>query len=101
MSVNATAIGCISNLRSIKFLKCNESILRISKWGNQNKLWLLVAHVLIKKTVEADTMSRKFRNATEWKLNQRIFAMVTQQLERPRTDMFAYHSHKKLDKHVL
>ena len=57
------------------------------KCASQNNLWLSTAHVPGKKNVEADTMSRKFRDATDWKLNPKIFDMVIQEFVRPSIDM--------------
>lgn len=53
-------------------------------------------HIFQEKNIEAGTMSRIFRNATEWKL----FDMVTQKLGRPSTVMSGSCSNKQLDKYA-
>ena len=59
MSENKTAISLLNNMGRIKSFKYYDVAVQIWKWTNRNSLWLSVAHVLGKKNVEADTMSRK------------------------------------------
>ena len=90
----------LSNMGSLKSFTCYEVTVQIQKWANQNNLWLSPAHVLGKKNVEADIMSRRFRDAIDSKLNPKIFDMLTQEFGRPSTDMFASYSKKQLDKYT-
>ena len=100
MYENKTTIAYLNNMGSIKYFKCYEMTIQIWKWANPNNLWLLAAHVSGKKDVEAGIMSRKFKDATEWKLNPKIFEMDSQKLGRPSTDMFVSYSNKQLQKYV-
>ena len=73
MCDNVTAIAYINNVGGIKIETCNNIAWRIWNFCNENKLWVLAAHITGKNNIKADQKSRILQDVTEWKLHPKLF----------------------------
>ena len=54
-------------------------------------MWPTVSQVQGGLNVEADVMSRKFNDSTEWKLDTKLFHKLVDIIGKPEIDLFASH----------
>lgn len=68
---------------------CNKVAHKIWIWCNEKGMWLTVSHIAGKLNIQADLMSRKFNDDTEWKLDSYIFTQVVKVTGMPNVVLFA------------
>ena len=73
MSDNTTAISYANKNGDLKSHVCNKIVKEIWIWCTSRDLHISAAHIPDKDNFEADKISRKFQDATEWQLNPEIF----------------------------
>ena len=86
---NTCAVSYLRNMGGIRSLLCNKIAQRIWIWCKERGIWLSVSHIPGKENEEADSKSRLFNDRTEWQLNPRVFAKVTNKFLLPEIDLFA------------
>lgn len=86
---NVCAVAYVRNMGGSHSQECNEVAKRIWQWCKLNDVWITIAHIPGKLNVQADTLSRKFHDNTEWQLNPNIFQKVVQKFGMPDIDLFA------------
>ena len=72
MSDNVTAVAYINNMGGCRSSCCNKIAHDIREWASISNLWLSVAHIPGVHNVIADFESKKFRNASEWMISDKI-----------------------------
>ena len=97
---NTTAVSYINNMGGSKSIDCNEAAKDIWKWCIQRNIWLTAAHLPGKLNVEADHMSRKFNDRTEWMLNPQVFREIAQYFGTPEIDIFASRLNKQVRRYI-
>ena len=100
MCDNTTAINYINNMGGTKSKSCNTLAYRIWDWCSSEHLWLSAAHIPGVLNTEADEQSRKFSDASEWKLNPKLFDKIIKTMGMPDIDLFASRLNKQLDRYV-
>ena len=76
MSDNTTAISYINKKGGLKSNECNKIAKKIWIWCAGRDLHISAAHIPGKENFEADKISIKFQDATEWQLNPKIYKAV-------------------------
>jgi len=100
MTDNTCAVSYIKDMGGSKSVECNEVANRIWKWCKQRNVWLTVTYIPGKLNSEADEMSRKFNDRTEWQLNPIFFQMLTKKFGEPDVDLFASKLNCQLNTYV-
>ena len=100
MSDNTTAISYINKKGGLKSHKCNKIAKEIWIWCTSRDLHVSAAHIPGKDNFEADKNSRKFQDATEWKLNPKIYKTVCDTFGIPEIDLFANCINRQTEKYV-
>ncbi|MCP3933068.1 MAG: hypothetical protein GY705_28695 [Bacteroidetes bacterium] len=96
---NTTAIACINKFGSVKPLLMAQTT-ELYQWALDRNLYLSAAHVPGKKNVIADRESRTQNLDIEWKLKEKWFKYLTEQLGIPKIDLFASRLNKQLPIYV-
>ena len=86
---NTTAVAYVNAMGGVKSPHCNEAATHIWNWCIERDIWITAAHLAGRDNVEADTMSRKFNDRTEWMLNEREFERIAKHFGIPDIDLFA------------
>ena len=89
LSDNMCAVSYLQKMGGSHSKDCNAIANRIWVWCKEKDIWLTIAHIPGKLNVEADANSRKFNDATEWKLNCDIFQKLIEKVGKPDIDLFA------------
>ncbi len=97
MSDNTTAIAYVNNMDSIKSFECNNLAKSIWNWCKPRSIWITAAFIPGLENIEADTASRKFKEANEWMLNTNVFHSIIKEFGMPTVDLFASALNKQLD----
>ncbi len=96
---NTTAIACVNKFGSVKPLLMAQTV-ELYNWAIQKNLILSAAHVPGKQNVVADRESRTRNLDIEWRLKDKWFKYITEQLGTPEIDLFASRINKQLPKYV-
>ena len=86
---NVTAISCINKMGSIQFRHLNCISREIWQWCEKRKITIFASYINTKDNYEADFLSRKKFQDTEWELNDYAFDEITQKYGFPKIDLFA------------
>ena len=62
-------------------------------------MWISAAHIPGTQNTEADTFSRNFNEATEWKLNTHLFQKISSIFGNPTLDLFASCINHQIDRY--
>ena len=89
MSENITAISYINNKGGIKSEFCNEIEKELWVSCTSQNMWVSAAHIPGTQNTEADSFSRNFNEAIEWKLNTHLFQNFSSMFRNPILDLFA------------
>lgn len=100
MSDNTTAIAYVNNMGGIRSIECDKIAKSIWNWCKARSIWITAAYIPGLDNIEADTASRKFKEATEWMLSTNVFRSITKEFGMPTVDLFASALNKQLDKYV-
>ena len=84
---NSTAVAYLNNMGGVKSASCNEMALQIWDWCSRRDIWITAAHLPGSKNVEADLMSRQFKDNTEWMLDRGLFQEVCKKFGTPKVDL--------------
>ena len=96
MTDNTTAISYINKRGGIHSEECNSVAFDIWNLCNHNNCFITATHIPGVHNVIADTASRKFADAMEWKLDIYIFQELCKQWGTPEVDLFASYLNKQL-----
>ena len=88
-SDNTTAVSYINNMGGTKSFDCSQVSVNIWEWCIKHSIWLTCAHIAGSKNVVADEASRRFNDQLEWKLDERIFHLISSRWGEPDVDLFA------------
>ena len=97
---NTTAVTYVNAMGGNNSSECNAVVRQMWLWCFQKNIFLTAAHIPGVTNVEADRLSRKFHDGTEWALNDEVFDRICTQLVQPKIDLFASRLNKKLDNYV-
>ncbi|RVE44042.1 hypothetical protein evm_011340 [Chilo suppressalis] len=86
---NVTAISCINRMGSVQYRHLNQVTRDIWKWCEKRKIIIFASYINTKQNLEADLLSRKKFQNTEWELSNYAFQEITLQLGIPEIDLFA------------
>ena len=86
---NTCAVAYTKHLGGSQSQICNEIAQSIWFWCRERNVSLAITHISGKLNVEADEMSRKFSDDTEWQLNPNIFKRLIQKTGIADIDLFA------------
>jgi ribonuclease HI len=89
MTDNTTTRSCINKQGSTWSDSWNMLTREIWFWALETDNWFLAMHVPGVENIEADEESRKFNEAAEWGLAQKVFKEICQKLGQPTVDLFA------------
>jgi ribonuclease HI len=99
-SDNTTAIAYITKMGGIKSVLCDSVAQDIWKWAQIKNCWITASHIPGSQNVVADSLSRKFDEEKEWKLDKSVFKNIIAVWPKPTIDLFASRTNKQLDKYV-
>jgi hypothetical protein len=86
---NSCAVSYIKNKGGSKSRICNLIAKDIWLWCKQKQVWITISYLPGKLNIQADIMSRKFNDRTEWMLNRNIFDKICSKVYQPNVDLFA------------
>lgn len=89
LSDNSTTVSYINKKGGVHSRACLKVSQDIWNFAEQYKLNLIAAHIPGKHNRLADMYSRKFKENTEWELNQDIFRFIVSKWGKPVVDLFA------------
>ena len=69
-------------------------------WCIDHNVWVTASHLPGKLNEEADRLSRKFDDRTEWMLDRDIFQSITARFGEPEIDLFASRLNKQVQNYV-
>ena len=98
MSDNITAVSYVNNKGRIKSEFCNEIAKELWVWCTSQNMWISAAHIPGTQNTEADTFSRNFSEAIEWKLSTHLFQKVSSMFGNPTLDLFASPINHQIDR---
>ena len=81
----------VSNIKSMggKSKTCNDIVFRIWTWCQSKNVWITISFLPGILNVNADKLSRKFDDRTEWMLNPKCFDKICKYFGTPQVDLFA------------
>lgn len=97
MTDNTTALAYIKNMGGVQSKECNAEAKLIWNYCEQNKLWLIPAHIAGKLNVQADSASHNFTDDVEWELSNKLWDKIVNKWGQPDIDMFASRINNKCD----
>lgn len=97
---NVTAISCINRMGSVQYSHLNKITREIWQWCEMRKLTIFASYINTKDNCEADQLSRKNFEDTEWELNKNAFDTITSSFGYPEIDLFASRCNAKCNKFV-
>jgi len=100
MCDNTTAISYINNMGGVKSENCNTIAIEIWEFCINKNIWISASHIPGKENTEADILSRKLDDNTEWHLNPKLFLEIFKKFGRPNIDLFATRINKQVEKYV-
>jgi ribonuclease HI len=100
MSDNTTCISYINKMGGSKSPECNNIAVEIWKQAKSQNYWISAAHIPGIHNKVADKASRVFSDATEWKLRESIFNLLTHRYGTPSIDIFASYQNHQLSRYA-
>ncbi|XP_071820912.1 uncharacterized protein [Apostichopus japonicus] len=97
---STTAVSYVNAMGGTHSLLCNQITKKAWLWAVKHQNWLSCAHIRGKVNIQADSLSRTFRNNTDWMLNKKGFQNIFKLWKQPVIDLFASRLNKQIDKHV-
>ncbi|XP_041482721.1 uncharacterized protein LOC121429644 [Lytechinus variegatus] len=97
---NVTAVTYLQHMGGTRSCSCNEIANTIWKWCLERNIWLSISYIPGKLNVEADKLSRKFNDRTEWTLDKQAFNQITHYFGSPDIDLFASRLNNQLPRYV-
>lgn len=86
---NVTAISCINRMGSVQYSHFNKLSRQLWEWCEKRKITVFASYINTKENNEADALSRKKFQDTEWELNSYAFNEITSKFGLPDIDLFA------------
>lgn len=86
---NITAISCLNRMGSVRFPHLNSITRQIWQWCEERKILIFASYINTKDNSDADRLSRKKFNDTEWELADYAFQEIKRKLGSPEIDLFA------------
>lgn len=86
---NTTALSYINKMGGVRYKKYNILARSIWKWAESRKIWLTASYIPSDLNVDADRLSRKLSQDTEWELSDYAFEEIVQKFGYPTIDIFA------------
>ena len=100
MSDNFTNMSYINKKGGLQSHECNKIVKDIWICCTSRDLHISAAHIPGKNNSEADKISRKFQEASEWQLNPKIHKAVCDIFGIPEIGLFASQINKQTQKYV-
>ena len=100
MSDNITAVSYVNNNGGIKSEFCNEIAKELWVWCTSQNMWISAEHIPETQNTEADSFSRNFNEAIEWKLSTHLFQKISSMFGNPRLDLFASRINHQIDRYI-
>lgn len=97
---NVTAISCINRMGSVQYPHLNDEARDIWKWCEQRRIIPFASYINTKDNREADFLSRKKFQETEWELGDYAYDKIKEKLGIPDIDLFASRCNAKCDTYV-
>lgn len=97
---NVTAISCINRMGSVQYEHLNIVCRDIWQWCEIRKIVIFASYINTKDNLEADHLSRKKFQDTEWQLNDIVYTQITDYFGLPDIDLFASRCNAKCDVYV-
>lgn len=94
---NVTAISCINRMGSVQYPHLNDVARDIWKWCEERKIMIFASYINTTDNFEADRLSRKKFQDTEWELSDYAFEKVKCYFGVPKIDLFASRCNSKCD----
>ena len=63
-------------------------------------MWLSAVHIPGTQNTEADSFSRNFNEAIEWKLSTHLFQKMSSMFRNPTLNLFAPRTNHKVDRYI-
>lgn len=86
---NVTAISCINKMGSVQYSHLNKITKDIWQWCERRNIFIFASYINTKDNFEADQLSRKKFEDTEWELNDKSFSEIINNFGIPDIDLFA------------
>lgn len=86
---NITAISCINRMGSIQYRHLNKITRSLWEWCEQRGITVFASYINTKDNSDADQLSRKKFQDTEWELNNDAFKDIIRCFGNPQIDLFA------------
>lgn len=86
---NVTAISCINRMGSVQYSHFNKLSRQLWEWCEKRKIIVFASYINTKENNNADALSRKKFQDTEWELNKYAFDEITNKFGIPEIDLFA------------
>jgi hypothetical protein len=97
---NVTAISCINRMGSVQYEHLNCICREIWQWCETRKITIFASYINTKDNCEADYLSRKKFQDTEWELNTAVYIKIIDYFGLPHIDLFASRRNAKCDTFV-
>ena len=97
---NTTAVAYVNAMGGNQSPECNAVARQMWLWCIPKNIILIAAHIPGVTNVEADRLSRKFNDGTEWALNDEVFDRICSNLFQPQVDLFTSRLNTKLENYV-
>lgn len=97
---NVTAISCINRMGSVQYEHLNIISRAIWQWCEVRKITIFASYINTKDNIEADKLSRKKFQDTEWELNNIAYEKITHCFGLPEIDLFASRCNAKCPMYV-
>ena len=97
---NTTTVAYINNMGGVHTLACNDLAIKLILWCKSKHIWVSACHIAGKDNTEADKLSRKINDNTEWALDHNMFLNICHQLGTPTIDLFASRINKQLPRYM-
>lgn len=97
---NTTAICCINRMGSVQYPHLNKITREIWQWCETRNIYVFASYINSKENKEADTLSRKSFQDTEWELADYAFEKLTRTFGNFEVDLFASRCNAKCETYV-
>lgn len=97
---NVTAISCVNRMGSVQYEHLNIISREIWQWCEMRKITIFASYINTKDNCEADSLSRKKFQDTEWELNTAAYTKIIDHFGLPHIDLFASRCNTKCDRFV-
>lgn len=92
---NITAIATINRMGSVQLRHLNDIARDIWMWCERRKIWLFASYINTKENIDADFLSRKRFEDTEWELADYAYNKIIDAFGLPEIDLFASRCNSK------